>query len=202
MDRHVSKLAEVMPHNALLRDLIAFADELGGSCGQNHNTVLDDAGLMFSDELTHYDNTPLNVHPFATTGGDGVHYSLLAIEGTVSESSPVVMTVPMAFDHPNHVIGENLREFMNLGCFSGYFSIEGIAYDYCREEELRRLERHQEPDDAWPEKLRLLRLMRERFSLRPWPQVRSRLAELQARLAPSLVIDYEKNPWLRRSTVE
>lgn len=35
--------------------------------------------------------TPVNALSFATTGGDGVHYSLLAVEGRVTDFSPVII---------------------------------------------------------------------------------------------------------------
>jgi hypothetical protein len=61
---------------------------------------LDDGGYRLSS---------VNATMFARTGGDGVHFSLLS-------SGAVVMTVPMAFEAPNHVIGADIREFLALVC--------------------------------------------------------------------------------------
>jgi hypothetical protein len=52
-------------------------------------TILYDPGM-----------TPINSVAFATTCGDDVHFGLLAVEGKCGDSSPIVMTVPMAGGSP------------------------------------------------------------------------------------------------------
>lgn len=143
-----------------------------------HRKTLDDVGLLLRDSLLYYDATPSNSSPFASTGGDGVHYSLLHINGKATESSPIIMTVPMAFESPNHVVGEDLLEFLCLGCRFGYSGIEGLAYEDRRDEAIAALERDQDPEDSWPEQADTLCRMRSRLGLRPWTDVRSRLHEL------------------------
>jgi hypothetical protein len=65
-----------------------------------------------------YDATPADSVMFASTGGDGVHFSALDSDGAV------VMTVPMAFDSPNHVLGKDIPEFLALGRRTGYFHLD------------------------------------------------------------------------------
>jgi hypothetical protein len=72
--------------------------------------------------------SPTNVLRFAETGGD-VQFGLLLLDGTLSEDSPVIMTAPMAIgDETNFVVGENLGDFLALGCRRGYFILEQLAY--------------------------------------------------------------------------
>ena len=86
-----------------------------------------------------YPTTPVNVTTFASTGGDAVHFSAInASHG--SGTAVVVMTVPMAFDNPNHIVGGDLREFLALGCRTGYFCLERLAYRSDRGEVITRLQ--------------------------------------------------------------
>jgi hypothetical protein len=77
----------------------------------------DYAGIIPTNDNTHkYDSSPINTEIFATTGGDGVHYSILEISEKIQ---PIVMTVPMNFGDSikdyNWIIGENLNEFLSIG---------------------------------------------------------------------------------------
>jgi hypothetical protein len=87
------------------------------------------------------------------------------------------MTVPMQFDHPNHVVGTTLHQFLCLGCRTGYFSLEQLAYD-----PLGTVERLTvgEPDPAVDQ--HQLDFLVERLELQPWTNIGSRLAELAALL--------------------
>ncbi|MFT5801353.1 MAG: hypothetical protein ACI956_001161 [Nonlabens sp.] len=68
------------------------------------------------DEWFRYDSSPINTEVFATTGGDGLHYSILKIS---EKEQPIIMTVPMTFGPSmkdyNKIIGENLNEFLSIG---------------------------------------------------------------------------------------
>ena len=91
----------------------------------------DYAGMIpIKDKTFRYDSSPINTEVFATTGGDGVHYSILEISEKIQ---PVVMTVPMNFGYSmrdyNWIIGENLNEFLSIGYFNGWFPIEQLCYD-------------------------------------------------------------------------
>lgn len=45
-------------------------------------------------------------------------------------AAPVVMTVAMQADAPNHVLGASLREFLALDCRTGYYHLERLAYPW------------------------------------------------------------------------
>jgi hypothetical protein len=137
-------------------------------------------GLILRDEegRNSYDNTPVNADTFAETGGDGVHFSLLLIEdGRTIENAPIVMTVPMAFERANHIVGANLVEFLSLGCRYGYFKLEQLAYD--RSGTI-------DPD------AHLLEDIIRRVGLRPWVDVRERLNDLDEQYGPVVQL----GPWV------
>ncbi len=135
--------------------------------------------------------TPINSFTFAQTGGDGVHFSLVTLEGKVLENSPVVMTVPMNYGKVNLIVGENLLEFLCLGEQLGYFFLEQLVYN--EEETIEWLSHPKEfinkeyginpsgafPPDSFLEKERLLSILRKEFELKPWNNLKSRLDELQ-----------------------
>ena len=93
---------------------------------------LGDVGLMLRDALdgeARYDFcTPLNCRDFASTGGDGVHFSLLVRDDSITDSSPVVMTLP-ANCGQSLIVGDSLRDFLCLGIRYGYFCLEQLAYN-------------------------------------------------------------------------
>lgn len=125
-----------------------------------------------------YDATPDDAITFASTGGDGVHFS--ACQGV--QGAVIVMTVPMQFARPNIVVGQSLREFLALGCISGYFGLEQLAYDFAAT--AAGLAAGPAPDDSAGEAH--LALLRQHLQLAPWSDPRSRLDELQAQLPRAL----------------
>ncbi|QUL39144.1 hypothetical protein [Erythrobacter sp. JK5] len=117
----------------------------------NIPNVAERLGLLFTVRLQPpgYDATPRNCLTFAGTGGDGVHFGYLRMDGTPLDSSPIVMTVPSA-RHPNRVVGRTLRHFLSFGRYSGFFTLEQLQYDYARTVaalDARRLS-PLEPDEA------------------------------------------------------
>ncbi|MDP8927890.1 MAG: hypothetical protein M3O70_04720, partial [Actinomycetota bacterium] len=93
--------------------------------------VFEPVGLCLEDPTQarawEYDATPVNATTFASTGGDGVHFSVVNVADG-ADAAPVVMTVPMVFDNPNHILAGSLREFLALGRWAGYFCLERLAY--------------------------------------------------------------------------
>lgn len=63
-----------------------------------------------------YDGTPRNAVTFACMGVDGVHYAVLALDGVVSDESPVIQVCPVDFDDPYQVLGESFLGFLADGC--------------------------------------------------------------------------------------
>jgi hypothetical protein len=97
---------------------------------QRPSAYFDYAGIRPVDDSFRYTPTPTNAKVFASTGGDGVHYSLIEISDRIQ---PVVMTVPASFGDTiadyNIILGENLNEFLSLGYYNGWFPLEQLCYD-------------------------------------------------------------------------
>jgi len=128
---------------------------------------LEDDGLRIHDCLLPggYDSSPPGYLAFASTGGDGVHFSIPS-----GRAGPVVMTVPMAFDNPNVVVGSDLKDFLSLGCVYGYFGLEQLAYNEDRT--INYIEATKEQSYA-------LQQLSRHFNLRPWQAVAHHLAALK-----------------------
>ena len=78
-----------------------------------------------------YDSTPRNAVTFGCMGVDGVHYAVLALDGIVSDESPVIQVCPMDFDDPYQVLGESFLGFLADGCG---VSREAMAATFAAEE--------------------------------------------------------------------
>lgn len=151
--------------------------------GWNH--YFDPIGLILlaPSGKNHYWCTPTNSLPFATTGGDGVHYSLVSAGDGFTDFSPVVITIPMC-DTPNLVVGANLKEFLCLGCRFGYFSLEQLVYD--RERTLKEIASGRFDPEQEEKERRLLRKVTDAFNLKPWSNPAARLEELSVAFASAL----------------
>ena len=82
------------------------------------------------------------------------------------------------------MVGETLREFLALGCRSGYLVLEQMAYDY--DWIVEELERRAFAPDDWPEKREDLETLSRHFKLEPWSGPRNRLEELMGRFENSM----------------
>jgi hypothetical protein len=123
-----------------------------------------------------YRTSPLNGVVFASTGGDGVHFSGLTTASGSLATGPVVMTAPMAFDSPNHVVGGDLIEFLALGCQTAYYNLDHLAYSWGRSAMTARLQNARLVPGT--DGAHLLQALIDEFDLRPWPDVERRLDEL------------------------
>jgi hypothetical protein len=140
--------------------------------------------------------TPGNCHPFAGTGGDGVHFSFLALADEIDERCPIVVTVP-ALGGYSAVVGETLHDFLSLGSVRGFFALGELAYN-------DELTMKVYTDPAWQptekahdsvgytvndHQQQILEFLSRQFDLRPWrePQRFKQLEErFRVRLAPPL----------------
>jgi hypothetical protein len=161
-----------------LERLCSLTDIEWGGEGSDWNCFFDPIGLILRLPPTHggYWCSPANSVSFATTGGDGTHFSLLRTGERLDDHCPVVMTVPMS-ENPNIIVGENLREFLALGCRRGYFALDQLVY--APAEGIREYSRDAYDAEASDEEMESLRLIESTFRLAPWPDVRRRLAELR-----------------------
>jgi len=176
--------------NSTLRQLwdLAGGDLNDSSC--DWNDTFDPVGLILLAPPRNqgYWCTPSNSLTFATTGGDSVHYGLLAINGEFTDFSPVVMTVPMC-DTPNTIVGANLKEFLALGCRYGYFALEQLVYD--KHATLKELELARFDPECEQRERDLLQRVTSTFNLRPWQNPAQRLQELQELFASEVQLPPE-----------
>ena len=148
-----------------------------------------------------YHCTPLNTLCFAHTGGDGTHFSFLAVNGEVNEKSPVVVTIPTTIEYSNVIVGENLVDFLNLGFYLGYFGM--AVFDGGPYEVLNRFTsgtwKATEPhhfynglhitDDQRP----VMDFLIKRMGLRPWKRPKTKFRALQRRYLPMLELPPRDN---------
>jgi hypothetical protein len=185
-----------------LHRLWALAEEQMQRSGTTFASAFGAIGLQLERPFLHafYTPTPLNALVFATTGGDGVHFGLLHINGEIHETSPVVMTVPMCFDRPNLIVGASLHDFLCLGCQTGYGYLEQLTYD--RQAAIAALSNPDTwrpdyyrglPDEVRQNAQRLLDRLTQALKLHPWDMIEQRLNELQVRYGQLLELspDYE-----------
>lgn len=176
--------------------LLKLAERLSSRTRPGPESVFDPIGLRLQlpPERWDYHCTPLNSVTFASTGGDGVHFGFLEVQGCAS--SPVVMTIPLS-DINNVIIGEGLFEFLCLGVGRGYFALEELAYNREAAAALLNGEVDEEMDS---DEVRLLHLLRQEFRLEPWPEVEGRLHALEQKYAAAIQLpDFEE--WRARNGV-
>lgn len=137
-------------------------------------------GLYLSPNLDYqpYASTPSNSATFASTGGDGVHFGFLFGSEFDKVEPPIVMTVPMNFDLPNVIVGNDLEEFLSLGCRTGYFSLEQIVYD--PKNTILELQTGKFYPDTTEDEVKLLNLISAKFGSKPWRQPEERLEQLRS----------------------
>ncbi|MBH9579386.1 hypothetical protein [Inhella proteolytica] len=177
--------------NSTLRKLWGLTGSDPECASADWNDFFDPIGLILLAPPRNYGYwcTPLNSLTFATTGGDGVHYGLLALDGQFTDFSPVVMTVPMS-DTSNTIVGANLKEFLALGIRFGYFGLEQLVYD--RHNTMQELELPNFDQEMSQRERSLLNLISSEFNIRPWSRVDQRLKELQAQFAAALQLPPEE----------
>ena len=171
-----------------LQELWDLAAELAQE-NEETSMVFDSVGLCLQMPLVNYAYhcTPVNSSTFATTRGDGVHFGLLHIDGEVIEKSPIIMTVPCNFGGEyNFVVGNDLHDFLCLGCRTGYFSLEDLVWE--REELINELKT---PNAQSHKDARLLQHLVTAFDLRPWNSFETKLEQLKKKYLPLLQLPPE-----------
>ena len=173
-----------------LEKLWSIAEAEASRRESNISFVFEPIGLILRRPLKKelYESSPKHARTFAVTGGNGVHFSLLQVNGEITDLSPVVMTVPMNFGNENLIVGQDLEDFLSLGCQVGYSFLELLTYGDSRNEAIYWLT---DPDD-WFESHKgelgggekigemkiLLGLIRSEIGLSPWEDVEKRLKSL------------------------
>lgn len=103
--------------------LIAMEEEL-----QKEDLSLAMIGLIPIVEFHPYSITPPDLIPFATTGGDGIHFGFLTDFGSSLDlmDTPIICVSPTN-DPPIRYIARNFKEFMNLALAVPYVEmLEGF----------------------------------------------------------------------------
>lgn len=77
-----------------------------------------------------YRQTPLNSITFASIGVDGIHFGSITDGDNMAPACPIVITIPMAFDRPNYIVGESLYDFLCLGCRHGYSNLGNLHVNF------------------------------------------------------------------------
>ena len=180
-----------------LHQLWSLAVEQAECSRMTFASAFGEIGLRLERPFLHawYTTTPRNASVFASTGGDGVHFSLLHVNGEIQETSPVVMTVPMCFDRPNLIVGESLYDFLCLGCQTDYAYLEQLVYD--RQTAIAALSNPDAwranhysglPDEVRQRNQRLLDRLTDALKLHPWGTIDQRLNELEVYYVPLLML--------------
>lgn len=136
-----------------------------------------------------YGCTPEKAMTFATTGGDGVHYSYLSSDELPPGVVPIVMTVPANFNDENVVLAESIDEFLGLGYHVGWFSLEQVVYE--PEEAPDYFAQPDPDDDDYEDKTARLEFLRSELGIKPVALSLKRIAKLTKRYASFLVVPDE-----------
>ncbi|MER7763122.1 hypothetical protein [Streptomyces sp. NPDC097619] len=164
--------------------LWTLAQKLAAEDGGEPGSVFEPIGLFLAEpgEDWSYEVTPVNSTTFAATGGDGVHYGFLHDES--GHRVAVIMTAPAASE-PHLVVGTSLRDFLALGCRTGYFSLEQLIYRPAYMIAQLQADDHEQS----PRVAALLSELVRTFALEPWPAVAARLSSLDTRLRCAIQVD-------------
>lgn len=164
----------------LLDELKAFRDKIAED---DQNALMPIGFSYLLEELywSGYPCSPRNSVAFASTGGDGDHYSFLVAGNRIDENTPVILTWPAEGDH--YIVGANLREFLCFGMHCGYNQVLNV------------LEFPDSACDRWvdqrnldQEQQELLRKLAAEFDLEPWANRTARFEELQELYLPQLEV--------------
>lgn len=144
--------------------------------------------------------TPINCRIFGWTGGNGVHFSLLARGFLITLESPVVMTLPSC-SGLSLIVGETLFDFLCLGLRRGYVALEQFGYQpeaaldaYTSSEWQPTADAHEGVGFVVSDHCqRMLDYLATRLNLHPWTD-RQRFALLQDRFKPELRLPPDVRP--------
>jgi len=156
---------------------------------------LNPIGLFFHDPPKNagYPQTPVNSITFASIGVDGTHFGSITDGDIVDPDAPVVLTIPMAFDDPNHIVGENLHDFLCLGCRNGYAELGNLHLD-----KAATLDRYaNDPEGFYDDRSpNILALLKNELELTPWANVPRHFSDLQSRYKQKIRIADRSPPHL------
>jgi hypothetical protein len=131
-----------------------------------------------------------------------VHFSFLGHDTEINDTSAVIVTIPMAFDHPNFIVGESLYDFLCFGIYRGFFALEQLGNDF-EETFVAYTDPNWQPmthGHFWvglgvdDHKRGLLDFIVDRFGLVAWQDPKEKFERLQATYLQRLDIPTEDEP--------
>lgn len=130
-----------------------------------------------------YRSTPSNSITFASIGVDGIHFGSVTDGDVIDPMAPVVITIPMAFEAPNFIVGQTLYDFLCLGCRHGYANLGNVHLSFDS-----TIEYYQNPPDDFYDQRSpdILQSLSDELSLASWRDVRGHFLDLQSRFMPIL----------------
>ncbi|MBT9395589.1 hypothetical protein KLP40_20655 [Hymenobacter sp. NST-14] len=166
-----------------IKEFFELDDLITARWGHQAFRHVDYCGLLPVRPLENgdYPCTPTNTISFARTGGDGVHFSLLNARDETADG-PIVMTVPMM--DANLVVAETVAEFFGIGCQTGWFELEQLAYDAPAALAYYAVA----PAPASAQEQAFLDLVRTELRVVPVTLTAERLADLEQRFGPQLQV--------------
>lgn len=128
-------------------------------------------GLIPSIEFEPYSITPPDLIPFASTGGDGIHFGFLTDFNEVSSLNvaPIVCVTPTN-DPPIRYMARNIREFLSLAASVPYVEMLESCWDFKDEKQLVDMFKEFESDTpaSWQkQRARIFTRFKETWELQP-----------------------------------
>lgn len=159
----------------------------------------------------HYTTTPLDVIPFAGTGGNGIHFGFLTNFGTTKDldNAPIVCVSP-SNDPPVKLVAKNLTDFLSLTIAVG--EAEFLDEDYQTDEEvLTRLQEwdkvsetdwqgnplpkdeidqmKQRTTEIQQGRAQLTKMLKDQFNIDSMPNVSQYIKDLRAKRQTQITIE-------------
>ena len=95
--------------------------------GADHEGILGTDRVVFPPSPDFgYSSTPRNAITFGDMGCDGVHYAILAIDGAITDASPVIHVSPMDFSDPYAVLGTSFIDYLATACDVPIVELEDV----------------------------------------------------------------------------
>ena len=136
-------------------------------------------GLFLNDPPKNagYHCTPTNSLTIAGLGVDGIHIGSVTDARQIDPLAPIVLTVPMAIDQPNFIVGQSLYDFLCLGCLNGYTNLSNLHTHFGD-----TMAYYQARDDKYFDERvpGILQTLAAELSLKPWCDVQQHFDYLQS----------------------
>ena len=139
--------------------LIQLEEELAGE-----GETLDTIGFIPIVQEFAYPITPIDVIPFASTGGNGIHFGFLTDFGRITDLSeaPIVCVSPTN-DPPIRLVALTIREFLNMACSVPHVELIETCWPWSDKKMTESILEEYRSDDYQKKRDKLLIRLRETF---------------------------------------